>query len=46
MLVKVDDDNEEAYSDSVHSDSSMLRVESTVLRGFITLSTEGNEQAY
>ena len=33
MLVRVDDeDDEEAYSDSVHSDSWMLRDESTVLR--------------
>lgn len=41
VLVRVDDeDDEEAYSDSVHSDSWMLRDESTVLRGFITLSSE------
>lgn len=43
--MRVDDDDEEAYSDSVHSDSWMLTDESTVLRGFITLSSEDNEQA-
>ena len=44
MLVRVDDEDE-AYSDSVHCDSWMLRDKSTVLRGFITLSSEDNEQA-
>lgn len=43
--MRVDDDDEEAYSDSVHSDSWMLTDESTVSRGFITLSSEDNEQA-
>ena len=46
VLVRVDDeDDEEAYSDSVDSDNWMLRDESIVLRGFITLSSEDNEQA-
>ena len=46
VLVRVDDgDDEEAYSDSVHSDSWMLTDESIVLRGFITLKSEDNEQA-
>ena len=32
-------------SDSVHFDSWMLTDESTVLRGFVTLSSEDNEEA-
>ena len=40
-----DDDDEELNSDSVHSDSWMLTDESTVLVGFVTLSSEDNEEA-
>ena len=46
VLLRLDDeDDEELNSDSVHSDSWMLTDESTVLRGFVTLSSEDNEEA-
>ena len=46
VLLRLDDeDDEELNSDSVHSDSWMLTDESTVLRGFLTLSSEDNEEA-
>ena len=43
VLLRLDD--EELNSDSVHSDSWMLTDESTVLRGFLTFSSEDNEEA-
>ena len=46
MLLRLDDeDDEELYSDSAHSESWMVTDESTVLRGFVTLSSEDNEEA-
>lgn len=46
VLLRLDDeDDEELNSDSVHSDSWMLTDESTVLRGFVTLSSQDNEEA-
>ena len=46
VLLRLDDeDDEELNSDSVHSDSWMLTDESTVLRGFVTLCSEDNEEA-
>ena len=46
VLLRLDDeDDEELNSDSVHFDSWMLTDESTVLRGFVTLSSEDNEEA-
>ena len=46
VLLRLDDeDDEELISDSVHPDSWMLTDESTVLRGFVTLSSEDNEEA-
>ena len=46
VLLRLDDeDDEELYSDSAHSESWMVTDESTVLRGFVTLSSEDNEEA-
>ena len=45
VLLRLDDDDEELKSYSAHSESWMFTDESTVLRGFVTLSSEDNEQA-
>ena len=46
VLLRLDDEgDEELYSDSAHSESWMVTDESTVLRGFVTLSSEDNEEA-
>ena len=46
VLLRLDDeDDEELNSDSAHSESWMVTDENTVLRGFVTLSSEDNEEA-
>ena len=46
VLLRLDDeDDEELNSDSVHFDSWMLADESTVLRGFVTLSSADKKEA-
>ena len=45
VLVRFDDEGEDDYSDNALSDSLMLTDERTVLRGFVTLSSNDNEQA-
>ena len=45
VLVRFDDEGEDDYSDNALSDSLMLTNERTVLTGFVTLSSNDNEQA-
>lgn len=45
VLVRFDDEGEDGYSDNALSDSLMLTNERTVLTGFVTLSSNDNEQA-
>ena len=45
VLVRFDDEGQDDYSDNALSDSLMLTGERTVLRGFLTLSSNDNEQA-
>ena len=43
--MRFDDEGEDGYSDNALSDSLVLTDERTVLRGFVTLSSNDNEQA-
>lgn len=45
VLLRFDDEGEDGYSDNALYDSLMLTNERTVLTGFVTLSSNDNEQA-